>query len=275
MKTLKITLIILLFILLTILSQVGGIILLIWLLIYRSFNEKIKNIWIRKTSNILGFIAFYMIFNLLIIPPLARLDGKVPLPLSKSGDLVPVTYWTAIFMRNYISVKGKESLETISAQFAQKHPGIKVKYMDCNYPFCFDVKGKKNVWILEGLVPHLSHKGDKADIAFVYNDDNGNPSNLTPTAIGYGSCVDPKKNEPQIPCDSWMYSFMYRNMPNSGYELNNIISAQLVKMFRKYTYDKILIEKHLKVRFNLRGRFGIAGCNSVRHDDHFHVNLGE
>jgi hypothetical protein len=113
-----------------------------------------------------------------IIPPLARIQDRVPLPFSKSGALVPVSYWTAIFGRNYIKSEGRDKLETIAAAFEKKYPQLKVKYMDCNYPFRFNVKGDENTWILEGLFPHFTHDGAKADIALVYNDEQENASNL-------------------------------------------------------------------------------------------------
>ncbi|MEY4127049.1 MAG: hypothetical protein RL737_1238 [Bacteroidota bacterium] len=277
MKILNILGIILLFAILTILSQVGGIILLLWLLLFSFFKKKIENSWAKRAINVFGFMAFYMIFNLLLIPFLAGMDGKTRLPMSKSGNLVPVTYWTAIFMRNYITVEGKEKMTVIADEFAQKHPGLQVKYMDCNYPFRINIKGKKNIPVLEGLAPHLSHNGDKADIAFVYNDDTGAPSNLTPTAIGYGSSVDPLPNESCTPCycekSNWKYSFMHHTLPKNNYQLNEDNSAALVRLVKKRSTGKILIERHLIQRFKLSGGYTEAGCHSVRHDDHFHVQF--
>jgi len=288
MKALKIFCVVLLFILLTILSQVGGIILLLWLLIFRYFKAKLTKPWARRTINAFGFMVFYMIFNLLIIPFLAGLGGKARLPMSKSGNLVPVTYWTTIFMRNYITEEGKEKLLKIADEFAQKHPGLKVKYMDCNYPFNLPTptipKGyisKKEVEtfpLTEGLIPHISHKGNKADIAFVYNDETGKPSNLTPTAIGYGSSVDPLPNEFDRPCyceskGEWQYSFMYHTIPKKNYQLNINISSLLVRLAKKKSIGKIIIEDHLKKRFELSSGYTHAECYSVRHDDHFHVQF--
>lgn len=277
MKVLNILGIILLFAILTILSQVGGIILLLWLLSFSFFKKKIENSWAKRATNVLGFMAFYMIFNLLIIPFLAGMGGKTRLPMSKSGNLVPVTYWTAIFMRNYITVEGSENTTKLSEVFAKRYPGLKVKYMDCNYPFRINIPGKSNVPILEGLAPHLSHNGDKVDIAFVYNDETGAPSNLTPTAIGYGSSVDPLPNESCTPCycekSNWQYSLFYKISPKSKFQLNIPSSAYLVKIFKAKGKRKFFIEKHLQQRLKLTGNFPFQGCESVRHDDHFHVEF--
>jgi hypothetical protein len=174
-------------------------------------------------------------------------------------------------------VEGKEKMMVIADEFAQKHPGLQVKYMDCNYPFSINIKGKKNIPVLEGLAPHLSHNGDKADIAFVYNDETGAPSNLTPTAIGYGSSVDPLPNESCTPCycekSNWQYSFMHHTLPKNNYQLNKYNSAALVRLVKKRATGKILIERHLIQRFKLSGGYTEAGCHSVRHDDHFHVQF--
>jgi hypothetical protein len=278
MKVINILGIILLFVILTALSQVGGLILLLWLLLYHFFKKRFKNAWVRRGVHVGGFVVFYLFLMFVIIPPLARIQDRVPLPMSKSGALVPVTYWTAIFGRNYIKSEGRAKLENIAEAYVKKHPDLKVKYMDCNYPFRINIPGTKNVWILEGLLPHITHDGTKADIALVYNDKSGQSSNLTPTAFGYGSSVDPLPTETCTPCACehsgyWQYSFMYRNLPRTEYPLNIKVSADLIRIFDRHLTDKIFLEKHLQQRFNLHGNYAQAGCHSVRHDDHFHVTL--
>jgi hypothetical protein len=122
MKILKILGIILAVALLTILSQVGGVILLLWLVIFQFFKEKLRNPWLRRGVNLGGFVIFYLFFMFVLIPPLARIQDRVPLPISKSGALIPVSYWTAIFGRNYIKSEGRDKLETIAAAFEKKIP---------------------------------------------------------------------------------------------------------------------------------------------------------
>lgn len=115
-------------------------------------------------------------------------------------------------------------------------------------------------------------------IALVYNDEQENASNLTPTAFGYGSSVDPFPWETCTPCScekkNWTYSFMYKNLPKTEYSLNNTISTDLIKIFDGNLPYTIFFEKHLQERFKLHGDYAEAGCGSVRHDDHFHVQLG-
>ncbi|MFM7681286.1 MAG: hypothetical protein ACKO7P_00880, partial [Bacteroidota bacterium] len=75
MKVFKIITKVFLFILLTVLSQVGGIVLLLWLVVFSFLKQKIVTPWIKRGTNIGGFILFYLLFNILIIPPLALIQG--------------------------------------------------------------------------------------------------------------------------------------------------------------------------------------------------------
>lgn len=122
MKLFKVFSIVFLFVLLTALSQAGGLILLLWVLLYQFFKKRFKNAWVLGGVNVVGFVVFYLFCMFVIVPPLARLQDRVPLPMSKSGALVPVTYWTAIFGRNYIESVGRAKLETISEAFVKKTP---------------------------------------------------------------------------------------------------------------------------------------------------------
>jgi hypothetical protein len=283
MKVFKIIGIILLFIILTILSQVGGIILIIWIILFHSIKKKITNKSIKICANYFGFILFYLFFVFIIIPLLAKIQDREPLPFSKSGNLIPVSYWTAIFNRNYIKSEGKNKLEEIANTFVKNNPEIKVKYMDCNFPFRININGSSNVWILEGLIPHITHDGNKVDLALVFNDDIDKPSNLTPTAIGYGSSALPLPNETCTPCDcdktNWQYSFMYRNLPSSKLNLNEKLTSELIDDLINYGAKNIIIEPHLIQRFKKYSKrirnytFSKALCTSVRHDDHIHAQL--
>ena len=268
---------VILFFLLTVLSQIGGLIFLLWIITFHRIKPNIVNLWIRRMTNVFGFITFYLLFVIAIIPALAQLQDRAPLPMSKSGNLVPVTFWNVLLFRNYIIKSGKEKMVKIADEFAQKHPGLKVKYMDCNYPFNFNFIKNKNTWILKGLLPHKTHVGDVADIALIFNDKNGQPSNQTRTFFGYGGSEEPgphEFNRPQM-CDkkNWQYSFMYRNIPKKDIHMNGPLTRDLILLFRKYAYSTIFIETHLQQRLKLKGSYGCAKCKGVRHDDHFHVKF--
>ena len=63
------------------------------------------------------------------------------------------------------------------------------------------------------------------------------------------------------------------NHYKNNYQLNEDNSAALVRLVKKRATGKILIERHLIQRFKLSGGYTEAGCHSVRHDDHFHVEF--
>jgi hypothetical protein len=159
MKILKTLLFLVLFSILTALSQVGGLILLLWWWLYHIFKKHFKNAWVLGSVNVGGLLVFYLFCMFIIVPPLARLQDRVPLPMSKSGALVPVSYWTAIFGRNYIKSKGRAKLETITEAFVKKHPDLKLKYMDCNYPFYINIPGKKKYLGFGG--PFTAHNAQR------------------------------------------------------------------------------------------------------------------
>ena len=282
-SVLRVVLWLTIFIVLTFFTQVGGLIFLLWLLVYfKGLKKLFPEEW-KSVLSVLGFAGFYMIFNLLIIPLIASAFNRVPLPFSKSGNLIPVTYWTCIFNRHYITREGKESLLTLSDGFVAQYPECKVKYMDCNFPFRFIESKNGNtsgIPFVEGLFPHFSHVGNKADVALVYHDETNKLVTETPTAIGYGSSVNPLPGESCMPCKcdkkNAFYSFMFRNLPHDdAIQLDVDKSSKLVRHFLtapqvRYT----LLEQHLRERFRLkRFHFASHGCKTVRHDDHFHIEL--
>jgi hypothetical protein len=217
---------------------------------------------------------------------IARQYDRVPLPSDSSGNLVPVTRWTCLLNRHYIRTNGRNELIAQADAFAKAHPGAKIVYMDCNYPFRFVNSNDPNehgIPIIEGLFPHFTHVGNKADIAFIYRDENKEITYSTRTAIGYGSSEEPKDNETCVPCvcdkEYPFYSFMHRVLPkNESLIFDETLTASLIKQFQKSkNCGGILLEKHLRKRLNIikSYRFGNHGCGSVRHDDHFHVRFEE
>ena len=87
----------------------------------------------------------YSIFTFLIVPSLAFQFGRIPLPISKSSNLSPHTYFTVIMNRHYVTPKLKDELIYISNQFEKSNPTIKTVYLDANFPF----------WDGFPLLPHL------------------------------------------------------------------------------------------------------------------------
>lgn len=263
----------LLFLILTLFTQVGGIIYLLSKVIYRVIDAKPFNGYRESLRRITFHISIYLVFTLLIVPPIAGLFGREGLPVFERNHLGPRTIWTVLLNRHYVRPQMKTVVLKISSEMGQRHPNIRINYFDANHPF---LKGYP-------LIPHLSHNdGKQLDIGFVYNDvASGNLSSKTPSAIGYGISEEPKKNEidePQKCSFNRTYSLMDRLYPKgskSDYIFNEVISANLIGSFAKReNVSRVFLEPHLKSRLKLRsGKIGPAGCNAVRHDDHFHIRI--
>ena len=159
---------------------------------------------------------------------------------------------------------------------AQKFKSVRINYFEANHPF---YKGYP-------LIPHLSHNdGKKLDLGFVYNEiDNNQISPNTPSVIGYGISEEPNHGEYDRPSDcgqnpkNWMYNFMRNLYPQGAkrdYQFNAIITRELINSFaRNRNIQKIFLEPHLKSRLSLTSdKIKPVQCGSVRHDDHFHVQI--
>ena len=149
---------------LTGLTQIGG---LIWILsIIVSIKSKKKKRYI--------FPVFYLVFNLLIIPPVANYFGRERLPVL-SSNLKPRNWMYPILFRNYVNPELKTLLENSAETL--KSQTIQITYLDANFPFFNGFP----------LLPHLSHNdGKKIDITFQYVDKAGNTTNKKPSISGYG-----------------------------------------------------------------------------------------
>ncbi len=102
-----------------------------------------------------------------MIPPLAALAGRVPLPCRAEPGR-PVAAGSPLYCllnRNYVDPRLVPLLDALAAAaMEQAYPGTVTPYLDANFPF------------LDGmpLAPHLSHDdGRKLDLAFFYADPGG------------------------------------------------------------------------------------------------------
>src|SRR5688572_4937224 len=90
------------FLLLTILTQIGGVIYLLNFTTYRFINRKVNKQWIRRLCKGTTFVLFYLIATFLIVPLLAKPFGRVQLPLRTANNLQPLTLLTCLLNRNYV-----------------------------------------------------------------------------------------------------------------------------------------------------------------------------
>lgn len=275
MRLLKILLGLILVCLLTILTQVGGIVFLISILTFGLIDKRLNKKWTRVIAKFTSFATLYLIFVFVIVPLTAKPFGRVPLPIFEDRNLKPGNIWTCVLNRNYVKPQLMEIVYKVADNMSKKYPGTTINYLDANFPFIDKFP----------LFPHLSHNdGKKLDISFQYNDSKtGQITNDIPSFIGYGICEEPKDGEENKPdyCDNkgyWQYNLLRNIVPQDNkdkFTFDNKRTRDLVNSFVSHDgLGKIFIEPHLKARLGLTSsKIRFHGCHAVRHDDHIHVQL--
>jgi hypothetical protein len=263
------------FIVLTVLTQTGGLVYVINFSTYRFINHKVNKVWLRRFGKLASFILLYTIASFLIVPVLAKPFGRVRLPLSTTNNLRPLTFLTCLLNRNYVRNELRDVALQVAGKMNSKYPGTIVNYLDANFPFFNGFP----------LFPHLSHNdGRKLDLAFCYKDRQSmQETNATPSPIGYGICEEPTETEKNTAAfcakeGYWQYSFLKTVIPQGS--KNDFLfypqkTKALVELFANDSrIGKIFIEPHLKTRLQITSnKIRFHGCQAVRHDDHIHVQL--
>ena len=260
---LSICLLIILLFVLSILSQTGGLVLLICLLISLLFKKG------ALLKSVLLFFGLYMLSTLLLIPALAPAFGREKLNQNEqtcfSSGFIP------LLNRNYVTPELNTLIRKVSADMEEY--GIKLIYLDANFPF------------LDGfpLLPHRSHDdGKKLDLAFVYEDENGHYNEEAMSRSGYGIFEEAKAGEFDqvrdcIDKGNWQYGLtanLHFGKKKTNMKFSEKGTALLINSLLRHGAKKIFIEPHLKKRMNLvDSRIRFHGCAAVRHDDHIHLQL--
>ncbi len=260
---------------LTVISQIGGLVYLLTLYIFKCLDKKIKGKVAFTSLKLTSFVVLYFIATFVIVPPIAALFGRVPLPVFSSSHLKPLNKISWVLNRNYVKPELRKAILNASEEVNKKYPGSEVRYLDACFPFIDKFP----------LIPHLSHNdGKKLDLAFFYiNSHTGNESNESPSFIGYGICEEPQEGEENTAdfCKSKgyiQYSFLKYIIPQNGksdFIFDVARTKFLVELLAKEEdVSKIFIEPHLKQRLNLQsGKIRFHGCQAVRHDDHIHFQV--
>jgi hypothetical protein len=212
----------------------------------------------------------------MIIPPLAGLFGRVPMPVFSNSHVQPVTIWTCILNRHYVRKALRESVENAAKMLNHEFEGTQIGYLDAGLPF---INGFP-------LLPHLSHKdGRRLDLAFFYLDKKTNKRcNEKPAFSGYGVFEAPRSGERNRTNECkekgfWQYDFtkyMIFGESQSQFSFDEQRTKAMILLFSKdENIDKMLIEPHLKTRMGLENdpKIRLHGCQAVRHDDHLHIEL--
>lgn len=238
------------FVLLTALTQLGGI---AWVLSRQ------------RSRPTLAFVGFYAVLTLLAVW-LAPLTGRTALSCFERGPLQVQSWFYCATNRIYVTPELKTVLEDAAERVEEDYPGTQTLVLDANFPFLTGFP----------LLPHLSHDdGEKVDLAFYYADAAGDHSpGQTRSPIGYFSFEDGPTECPDSLLSlrwdlDWLQSLW------KGFELEPQRNRLLVEILaRDPRVAKIFIEPHLKQSLGLTSnKIRFQGCRAARHDDHIHVQL--
>jgi hypothetical protein len=170
---------------LTLLTQIGGLVLLlVWglsrLVLPRTIEAASKSV-----INGVLFGVLYAAISILVVPPLAALAGRVPLPCQAHPDrpFAAGSVLVCALNRHYVVPDLVVLLSELSREIDRTFPGTTTLFLDANFPF---LKGFP-------LLPHLSHSdGRKVDLAFYYANPDGRYLRATMRSpIGYWAFEQP------------------------------------------------------------------------------------
>jgi hypothetical protein len=117
----KILLFVFLLAILTVVTQVGGIILLLTMGIVSILRKRLKSVWSQYISAFLIFTCLYISGTFFIIPWIAKPFGRVPLPLQ--GKVKPLTIGTVLLNRHYVRPALRDVVMQASLAIEKKHTG--------------------------------------------------------------------------------------------------------------------------------------------------------
>lgn len=254
----------LIFILLTILTQIGGLVYIISLIISSNWKQKFR------FKHFLIFLSLYFLSTIVIVPVIAPLFGRER--IKHSDKINPTNYGTVLLNRNYVKPELNVLLFNTSKKLANTN--IEIHYLDASFPF-FDKFP---------LLPHLSHNdGEKLDLSLIYETNNGVISNKQKSLSGYGSFEHPntsEHNQIETCLSNGYYQYDYPKYLTLGKineELNfseKGTTTLIRKLLAADNLGKLFIEPHLKKRMKLNhSKIRYHGCRAVRHDDHIHIQL--
>ncbi|ANQ52837.1 hypothetical protein MY04_5506 [Flammeovirga sp. MY04] len=263
-KKLNFIFILFIVIILTILTQVGGVVLLISIVLADKLRLKST---IKKN---LLFFGLYLILSFSFIPFLAHLLGRER--IINTEKISPTNYMTVLLNRNYVTPEMNKTLAGLSDNLSQTD--IKIKYLDANFPF---INGFP-------LLPHLSHNdGNKLDISLVYQTLDGQITDCSKSISGYGvfeDVIEGEINQPQKCLSAAYFQYDYPKYLTLG-QINLDLKFSeigtrklLLALIEQKEVKKIFIEPHLKNRLRLSNKkIRYHGCRAVRHDDHIHFQI--
>lgn len=265
-KVLNLLLHIFMFFLLTMITQIGGVVYVLTIALSKYWKSK------KRLKSVLSFVSIYLIFTYLIVPPLAFQFGRER--VTHTHQISPTNYVTVLLNRNYVDPKLNLVLLNTARSLEGGKSIVEIHYLDACFPFIDKFP----------LLPHLSHSdGRKIDLSLIYENGNGEIVDQQKSPSGYGIFEEPIEGESNQlrKCDNdGYYQYNFSKYLSFG-EINKDIrfsergTKTLINcLLNNFQVEKIFIEPHLKERMNLNSpRIRYHGCGAVRHDDHIHIQV--
>ena len=273
------------FVVLTLLTQVGG---LVWALLVTAYRV----LGVRRHGTLIAVAMLAAIFAFGTLDALgglaAKTAGRVPLPgceREAGARLAPAVPWLCPLQRHYAAPAMRDVLVDLARAMAARPDGtpeprqVAVRWLDANFP-AFDGFP---------LLPHLSHDdGRKVDLAFLYRDGpdrgGGGPvDTVRSRRFGYWAFEEPRPGDPR-PCagrdDRLTLRWDMDWLPRIGLFHDRLMldEERTARMIRLLAADprvtRILLEPHLAERLGVaHPKVRFQGCRAARHDDHIHVEV--
>lgn len=258
---------------LTLLTQIGGLVLVAATLIVLALRTPRRHRWL---ATIALFVALYAIASLTLVPAMATASGRVALPcdLAPDASVSALSFLTCALNRHYATPSVASLLDTMAGDLVRSLPNTRVRYLDAGFPFGWGMP----------MLPHLSHgDGRKVDLAFFYNRPDGvYVPGMTPSPIGYWGFEQPRPGDSQPCADArgltlrWDMAWLQPLWPDLALDEQRNIAmlAWLTGPGREHGVTKILLEPHLVERLGVSDpMIRFQGCAAARHDDHLHIDV--
>lgn len=261
------------FLVLTILTQIGGLAYFAALAFAKSTRSP------KQFPRLFAVTVFLVLYAGLSISAsiVAPYFGRVPLPCyaTTNAKLAAQSSLYCVLNRHYVTPELKQVVGDLAKHMAARFPGTRLNVLDANFPF---VDGFP-------LLPHLSHSdGRKLDLAYFYKDQVGQaPTGETRSPIGYWAFEQPKSSgrgrcAGRSDILSLRWDMDWFQIFNRDYQLDEHRTAAalqwLVTEGAKRGVSKVFIEPHLATRLGVGSKIiRFQGCRAARHDDHIHFQI--
>lgn len=261
--------------LLTLLTQIGG--LVFWLAQGVGADIRKRFGTARGIATFTAFVVLYGVSSLAIVPRIAEATGRVPLGCLTVPErhYAPSSLLYCALNRHYVRPDVRVVLEGVSNSLAAAYPGTIVSYLDGSFPF-FDGFP---------LLPHRSHDdGRKLDLALFYRDRRSGAALPEGGAwpLGYWSFAPAWAIASGPTADSrdgplrWRMTWIQGLFGNLS--LDRERTAEMLRYLssgkQSAAVQRVFIESYLRDALGVRSpKIGIAGWNAARHDDHIHFQV--